>query len=392
MNDGVVLVHGPTSDGNGALDANGSLEVNGGLLVAAGSSGMAEAPESSSIRMPSMSGSPGINGGTLFHLESGDGTEVITFAPSSPTNRWWCSPGSGDAKLIQLYTGGKPHGARKPGAATERAPTTPAPCEPPSPYPAPHLHPLSRKTILVRLSLYFVRLSLRARGTRPGNSKAAWDWSCAPGPPTTFRLHIAPEVRLGEDFRVDNFHVEGGLEYEPLRGLDLGASYRFLVNPRETKSTEYVNRYALFASYAREIRRWEPSLRVKYTNDSDDAGGTYPRYRPPSNTTSKGVRFTPSVSLEGFHALEENNRTMAHGRWGAASNHRARLSGSNTTWIITFTNTATATSWNWATATVFNGAFLLSLRGRYDPQSIPVTSPPARPTGTPLRSERTETT
>lgn len=45
---GTILVCGPTGNGNGALDYDGSCEITGGILVAAGSSGMAEAPGSSS--------------------------------------------------------------------------------------------------------------------------------------------------------------------------------------------------------------------------------------------------------------------------------------------------------------------------------------------------------
>ncbi len=41
---GTVLVNGPTNNGNGALDFS-SYDISGGLLIAAGSSGMAQAPD-----------------------------------------------------------------------------------------------------------------------------------------------------------------------------------------------------------------------------------------------------------------------------------------------------------------------------------------------------------
>lgn len=47
---GTVIIHGPTRDGNGALDVNGTLNVNGGELWAVGSAGMAEAPSDSSTQ------------------------------------------------------------------------------------------------------------------------------------------------------------------------------------------------------------------------------------------------------------------------------------------------------------------------------------------------------
>ncbi|WIY81746.1 carbohydrate-binding domain-containing protein [Propionimicrobium sp. PCR01-08-3] len=47
MNGGTVVVHGPTNDGNGALDTT-SFGISGGSLTAAGSSGMAVAPTTDS--------------------------------------------------------------------------------------------------------------------------------------------------------------------------------------------------------------------------------------------------------------------------------------------------------------------------------------------------------
>ncbi len=41
---GTVLVNGPTSGGDSALDYDGSCEISGGLLMAAGSAGMMQVP------------------------------------------------------------------------------------------------------------------------------------------------------------------------------------------------------------------------------------------------------------------------------------------------------------------------------------------------------------
>lgn len=50
MNDGTLIVMGPESGGNGALDYDGSFAMNGGTLVAVGSSDMAMAPSTSSMQ------------------------------------------------------------------------------------------------------------------------------------------------------------------------------------------------------------------------------------------------------------------------------------------------------------------------------------------------------
>ena len=80
---GTVIVNGPQNGGNGALDVNGKMTVNGGLLIAAGSSGMAESPDSSSTQN-CISANLGktFNGGTLVTLTNSKGEEILSFAPS----------------------------------------------------------------------------------------------------------------------------------------------------------------------------------------------------------------------------------------------------------------------------------------------------------------------
>lgn len=82
MTDGIVVVQGPTANMNGALDYV-SFELSGGTIVAVGSSGMAQAPNSSS-NQPTISFTLNstVAGGTLVHLESADGDDVLTFAPA----------------------------------------------------------------------------------------------------------------------------------------------------------------------------------------------------------------------------------------------------------------------------------------------------------------------
>jgi hypothetical protein len=71
-----------TINDNGALDYSGYYKITGGFLFAAGSSGMAQAPDTSSTQYSVLlnlasSQSPG----TLVHIETEDGEEVLTFVP-----------------------------------------------------------------------------------------------------------------------------------------------------------------------------------------------------------------------------------------------------------------------------------------------------------------------
>lgn len=120
-------------------------------------------------------------------------------------------------------------------------------------------------------------------------------------------LSLNPEIRWDESFSVSKYMLESGISYKPIKGLSLGGSYRFIINPRETKSTEYLNRFALYTSYKMKIERFEPSLRIKYTNYTEDlTKGEFLRYRAKLEYNIKDCKITPLVSAEAFHYLEEN--------------------------------------------------------------------------------------
>ncbi len=82
MTGGTVIVNGPTSNWNGALD-HVSFNMTGGFLVAVGSSGMAEAPSTSSTQYSVL-----VNfnfarqAGTIIHIQTSTGTEILTFKPT----------------------------------------------------------------------------------------------------------------------------------------------------------------------------------------------------------------------------------------------------------------------------------------------------------------------
>jgi len=117
MTDGVVIVHGPVENMNGALDCDGSFSISGGLLVAAGSAGMAQAPDESSTQ-PSLllNFSSTLRAGTLVHIVASDGREVLTFAPAKD----YQSIAFSSAELVTgasyvVYYGGSASGAAADG-------------------------------------------------------------------------------------------------------------------------------------------------------------------------------------------------------------------------------------------------------------------------------------
>ncbi|MCG1026022.1 MULTISPECIES: carbohydrate-binding domain-containing protein [Dehalobacter] len=112
MTDGKIIVNGPTDNGNGALDYTGSFTVTGGFLVAAGSAGMAEAPDTNSslyalnINLPSDQ-----QAGTIIRIENADGKEVLTFAPTKMfRNLVVCSSELTKGTTYKIYYGGSSSG------------------------------------------------------------------------------------------------------------------------------------------------------------------------------------------------------------------------------------------------------------------------------------------
>lgn len=81
MTGGTLIVNGPTSQGNGALDYDRGFNISGGVLVAAGSSGMAMAPgESSSQYSVLINFESTLPAGTLVHIQNSVGQDILSFA------------------------------------------------------------------------------------------------------------------------------------------------------------------------------------------------------------------------------------------------------------------------------------------------------------------------
>ncbi len=113
MTDGTLLVNGPTNDANGAIDYLGEFTVSGGCVVAAGSSGMAEAPsESSTLRSIMVNLDTTQEAGTLVCVQDKDGEELLTFAPTKQYQSLvFCSPALEEGATYTVYLGGSSTGS-----------------------------------------------------------------------------------------------------------------------------------------------------------------------------------------------------------------------------------------------------------------------------------------
>jgi len=112
MTDGTVIVNGPVENMNGPLDYGSAFNLTGGYLLAVGSSGMAQAPSESSTQYALMYNFDTQQAaGTLVHIETANGTEVLTFAPTKAYQSVvLSSPELANGVSYVVYTGGSASG------------------------------------------------------------------------------------------------------------------------------------------------------------------------------------------------------------------------------------------------------------------------------------------
>lgn len=112
MNDGVVIVNGPVMNMNGALDIDGTLVVNGGFLVAVGSAGMAQNASTASTQYTVLETLPSVQAaGTMVHIKSEDGEEILTFVPTKEFQTVVISsPELANGSTYTVYLGGSATG------------------------------------------------------------------------------------------------------------------------------------------------------------------------------------------------------------------------------------------------------------------------------------------
>lgn len=120
MNDGTVIVNGPEDSGNGSLDYDASFNINGGLLIAAGSSGMAQSPSTSSKQNSVNVSLSSQSANTLINIKDENGDDIITFAPSKTYQSVIISSPKLESKsTYTVYTGGSSTGTQLDGLYTD---------------------------------------------------------------------------------------------------------------------------------------------------------------------------------------------------------------------------------------------------------------------------------
>ncbi len=120
MTNGTVVVNGPTANNNGALDYDGAFKMTGGFLVTAGSSGMAQAPDTTSTQNSAIiSFAQTMTAGTIVNIKSDDGKDLLTFKPVKDYQTIVISsPEIKKGTTYDIYYGGSSSGSEKDGVYT----------------------------------------------------------------------------------------------------------------------------------------------------------------------------------------------------------------------------------------------------------------------------------
>lgn len=123
------------------------------------------------------------------------------------------------------------------------------------------------------------------------------------------KLTFMPQLRFDQDFSLDKYLFETGIEYKPIKFLELSGTYRFIVNPRETKDTEYFNQYGFSATAKKEFGRFEPAFRLRYSNYADDdiSDKNFMRYKVSLKYDIKNCKITPFVTAELFQQIDDGD-------------------------------------------------------------------------------------
>jgi hypothetical protein len=120
---GTVVINGPRSGGNGAIDVNGEFDLSNAVLVAAGSVGMDEAPDATTgqatlhLRFDSEQAA-----GTIVQIRAEDGSVVLTYeAPKVFQSLVVSSPDIVAGATYEVLTGGSVSGSSLGGLFVDAA-------------------------------------------------------------------------------------------------------------------------------------------------------------------------------------------------------------------------------------------------------------------------------
>lgn len=129
---------------------------------------------------------------------------------------------------------------------------------------------------------------------------------------------LAPEVRFKEQFELNEYFLEPGLEYKFNKYFSLGAKYRFGNNLKKNGDSDWFGRYAFDAKTGYDWKHLGTQLRLRYTNSDDfeDAEENYLRLKLKLDYAIKKLDLTPYAAYEIYRDVDNNEFSKAHWEGG----------------------------------------------------------------------------
>lgn len=118
---------------------------------------------------------------------------------------------------------------------------------------------------------------------------------------------LSPEIRLEDQFKVNEFLFQGKLEYKIFKFLEFNGAYRINTEVKK-KGNETYYRWAFDAQAKQDIARFEAMARgrlTNYTDSGDESPGNYFRPRLKLKYDIRGNKIEPFVSYELFRNMTE---------------------------------------------------------------------------------------
>jgi len=146
-----------------------------------------------------------------------------------------------------------------------------------------------------------------------------------------FIVGLQPELRWS-DGDLERRMVETELEYSPLKFLSTVITHRYTSEETNNDGTLTYHRMAFDLKGQFEVRKWEPEVRLRYTNIKDftaDGGANFLRYKVGLAYDIPKFKGKPEVAAEAFQELDGNTiRKMRYslgGRYKFNKTHSVAL-------------------------------------------------------------------
>ncbi len=118
-----------------------------------------------------------------------------------------------------------------------------------------------------------------------------------------FAFSLTPEIRLQDQFKPDEYLLQGQLSFEPLSFVKFAAAYRIDTEVKDRGNVTYT-RFAFDTHLKKDIDRFEIAFRGRYTNFSEaneNLSEKFLRPRVKVEYNIKGNKIRPFASSELFY-------------------------------------------------------------------------------------------